>query len=126
MTLKKVYIIFIILLSQNLFGQTAVDENMTLGLTKYKKKEYIDTIFYMNKVLDMKNELYSEALFWKAKSYFELKHYADAKQALELLFRTGSICAAYYEDGRFISCIVFCRRRDHEDARVLMQRSMGA
>ena len=78
-----------------------LDENIILGIDKYNEKKYIDCIFYMNQIIEKEDELYSEALFWKAKANYELNHFIEAKRDLDILFEKGSIVTAYYEDSRF-------------------------
>lgn len=98
------------------------DYNMKNGIESYKKRDYIDTIFYMDNVLDLKDNYYTEALFWKSKAYFELKHYKESQKALELLFKKGSITTAYYEDARFLYCKIFFMLGDYDDSLLLFNQ----
>lgn len=110
------------ILSFNVFSQDIKENNMSTGVKRYQQGRYIDAVYYLNLVLEEKNELYSEALFWKAKSHFELEHFDDAKNALELLFRKGSIVTAYYEDARFLYCKIFFKLKKYNDAILLLKQ----
>lgn len=114
-------LLFFTFFSFSIFG----DDTTTLmakGVKQYQDGKYIDSIYYMNAVLEEKNSLYTEALFWKAKSQYELGHYDDSKETLELLFRKGSIVTAYYEDARFLYCKVFFKLKKYEDSILLFKQ----
>ncbi|OQY38878.1 MAG: hypothetical protein B6229_04830 [Spirochaetaceae bacterium 4572_7] len=115
-------VLFIPIISISLFGTNRQDINMVTGMAKYKEAEYFDSIHYLNKVLDENNDLFSEALFWKAKSLYELDLYSESKLTLELLFRKGSIITPYYEDARFLYCKVFFKLERYEDSVLLFNQ----
>lgn len=119
---QVLFLILIFTLTFNISSEDIKDNNMSKGVQMYQKGRYIDAVFYLNLVLEEKNELYSEALFWKAKSHFELKHYNDSKDALELLFRKGSIVTPYYEDARFLYCKIFFKLKNYKDAILLLNQ----
>lgn len=119
---QVLFLILVSILSFNITSQDIKDNNMSRGVKMYQQERYIDAVYYFNLVLEEKNELYTEALFWKSKSHFELKHYNDSKDALELLFRKGSIVTAYYEDARFLYCKIFFKLKKYKDAILLLNQ----
>lgn len=119
---KGFFAILLFVVSFSIFSQDVESNKMSIGVNRYKLGKYIDCIYYMNLVIEEKNELYSEALFWKAKSQFKLGHFEDSKTTLELLFRKGSIVTAYYEDARFLYCKVFFKLKKYTDSVLLFNQ----
>lgn len=123
MSFKKVLIsITLIFISSLSIYSLAIDRNMAMGIETYKKGDYLDSIHYFNNVLELDNELYNEALFWKAKSFYSLDYYKESKLELEDYFRKSNSNTSYYEDARFLYCKVFFKLENFNDALLLFNQ----
>lgn len=122
MAFKNVLFILTFTFFSSLLFSESLDENMTLGIKSYESSKFLDSIHYFNLVLDQDNEYKNEALFWKAKSYYNLGYYNESKIALEDFFRTSDINTSYYEDGRFLYCKIYFKIEKYNDALLLFNQ----
>ncbi len=119
---STIFFILAIFISLNCYSNELIDNEMSLGIKSYSESKYLDSIFYMNLVITKKNKLLTEAIFWKAKSLYEMGLYSDSKAGLELFFRKALIETSYYEDARFLYCKVFFKLKKYDDALLLFNQ----
>lgn len=118
---NRIFLVFIlILLSLNLHAET--DRNMQQALSLYKTKQYEDSLYFFNQVIQGNTALKYEAMFWKSKSLYQLEQFDEVKIVLEEYFRTGVVSSSYYEDARFLYCKVYFKIGEYRDAMLLFNQ----
>lgn len=119
---STIFFIFVIFISLSCYSNEQKDHEMALGIKSYSDSKFLDSIFYMNLVIAKKSNLLTEALFWKAKSLYEMGLYSKSKADLELFFRKATAETSYYEDARFLYCKVFFKLKKYDDALLLFNQ----